>query len=112
MSAAERAKRQSKRDFLNAFKAAVGCKDCGTSEGRLDFDHRDKTTKLFKVGANVCQSWGRLRDEIEKCDVRCASCHAKRHHRDEPGLRNRRGRPNRVTHASPGPETQQRWRLM
>lgn len=83
----ELAKRKWKRDVLNSYKAVLGCVDCGTHEGRMDFDHRDKTTKLFKINCNLDKSWTAIWSEVVKCDVRCASCHAKRHHRDEPGLR-------------------------
>lgn len=79
--------RNAKRQAIDAYKRELGCADCGTKEGRLDFDHRDKTTKRFKVGCSMGASWQTLLVEIAKCDVRCAPCHAKKHHREEPGLR-------------------------
>ena len=54
------------------------CVDCGMTDIRaLQFDHRDPTTKEFSVSLGLVQkySWKRLSKEIEKCDVRCASCH-------------------------------------
>jgi hypothetical protein len=88
LTAAEREKRQQRRAFLAGYKAMVGCKDCGeTDPSRLQFDHRNKATKRFKVGANVGYGWASILAEITKCDVRCGPCHTRRHHRDEPGAR-------------------------
>lgn len=67
-----------KRAVLKTFKEAVGCLDCGTREGRLDFDHRPGTVKEFNLAHPRC-SWERLWAEVAKCDVRCAACHTKRH---------------------------------
>ena len=52
------------------------CVDCGESNILvLDFDHRDRSEKKH----NISHLWDRggkvLRDEIDKCDVRCANCH-------------------------------------
>jgi hypothetical protein len=75
---------ESKRRFLAAVKETCGCIDCGAREGRLDFDHRPGTTKLFSLAHPRC-SWARLLAELEKCDVRCASCHTRRHAREKSG---------------------------
>jgi hypothetical protein len=82
---------ESKRRFLAVVKATCGCVDCGTREGRLDFDHRPGTVKLFNLGHPRC-SWVRLLNELAKCDVRCASCHTARHARDKSGPFALRGR--------------------
>ena len=71
-----------KRRFLTAVKETCGCIDCGTREGRLDFDHRPGTIRLFNLAHPRC-SWARLLAELEKCDVRCASCHTRRHWREK-----------------------------
>ncbi len=68
----------SKLRFLKAVKETIGCIDCGTNERRLDFDHRPGTVKEFTLGKPRV-SWARLLIELEKCDVRCVSCHARRH---------------------------------
>jgi hypothetical protein len=65
--------------WLDAYKRERGCIDCGTKEGRLDFDHRDKTTKLFRVSQWRDRHLWTILPEIAKCDVRCAPCHTKRH---------------------------------
>jgi hypothetical protein len=68
----------SKLRFLHGVKFTLGCIDCGTTEGRLDFDHRPGTIKSFRL-SNARFSWERTLAEIDKCDVRCARCHGLRH---------------------------------
>jgi hypothetical protein len=67
-----------RRARLNEIKRAAGCIDCGTREGRLDFDHRPGEEKLFNV-SRFLGAWEKVEAEIAKCDVRCVSCHARRH---------------------------------
>lgn len=80
---------QRKRAILDALKRERGCVDCGATEGRLDFDHRPGTIKEFNLGRPRA-SLERVLAEVEKCDVRCASCHARRHGIERGGL-NRAG---------------------
>ncbi len=57
------------------------CIDCGEADIRcLDFDHRDPSQKVMNVTMliSIHATWARVAAEIEKCDVRCASCHRKR----------------------------------
>lgn len=57
-----------------------GCVDCGISDlPVLDFDHRGEKTIEVAVAASSGLSTARLMAEIEKCDVRCACCHRRRH---------------------------------
>lgn len=44
----------------------------------LQFDHRDPKDKSNHVGSLVSRSRKRLEDEVGKCDVLCANCHARR----------------------------------
>ena len=67
------------RAKLAAIKAECGCADCGTRAEPLDFDHRPNEVKLFAVSAHLGGSWDRLMAEVAKCDVRCRSCHTRRH---------------------------------
>jgi hypothetical protein len=56
------------------------CVDCWEDDPVvLEFDHRDPTAKKGLVGQ---MSRSTVRAEIEKCDVRCANCHRRRHHRE------------------------------
>ena len=74
---ADQAKRQ--RRWLNRLKVRRGCVDCGYNDwpSALHFDHRPGETKCFEIGKRVSGSWSALLDEVAKCDVRCANCHAK-----------------------------------
>lgn len=77
--AARRAEQAAYTAWIQGIKLDAGCLDCGYREdgARLHFDHRPGTDKLF----NIAKMHGRVRTlaEIEKCDVRCTHCHAKRH---------------------------------
>jgi len=64
---------------IGAYLLEHPCVDCGEGDIRvLDFDHRADTEKAGEVMklAKAAYSWGRVRDEIAKCDVRCRNCHA------------------------------------
>lgn len=76
--------RKERRRFLNAYKQAMGCKDCGIVSDSLHFDHTRKETKAFMVSWAVSYSWNRLLREVEKCEIRCPSCHRQRHYREDP----------------------------
>lgn len=67
----------SKRRFLTALKEMCGCKDCGSKE-RLTFDHKPEEIKLFDLGRPHL-SWKQVIEETWKCDIRCISCHSRRH---------------------------------
>ena len=62
---------------LNAYKA-MGCTDCGEQDPIvLEFDHV-RGQKLGNVSMMVNHtSWGALIREMNKCDIRCANCHAR-----------------------------------
>jgi hypothetical protein len=78
-SARQRTRQAKYQAATDAIKQATGCIDCGTTEGRLDFDHRDDKPRLFIVADGWKYPWDVALAEIAKCDVRCASCHSKRH---------------------------------
>ena len=70
-----------KQDYVNSFLSANTCVDCDEDDpDMLEFDHRDPTTKVDGI-ARCIRSMGltRLKEEIDKCDVRCANHHTKRH---------------------------------
>jgi hypothetical protein len=74
-----------KRRFMRRWKLAAGCIDCGrspTGPRQLHFDHI-RGPKLFEPahGTNS-HGWKALVNELMKCVVRCASCHAKKTWRD------------------------------
>lgn len=68
-----------RREYINALKMKRGCIDCGYNKhsAALEFDHREGETKAFATfSSNLCRAWSVILAEIEKCDVRCANCHA------------------------------------
>ena len=69
------------------------CVDCGEDDLRiLVFHHKNPDEKIGSI-ANVISSrnWREVRAEIEKCDVLCHNCHAKKHYYiDKDGIRRRK----------------------
>lgn len=68
-----------RRAFIQSFKE-VPCTDCGIQYPPwvMQFDHlRDKKFKLNRPQSMTVQD---ILDEIEKCEVVCANCHAQRTH--------------------------------
>lgn len=78
---AARPHRAARRDYLRALKVASGCVDCGfdADPTLLHFDHRPGTVKEFEPAAGAHRTWEKMLAEVAKCDVRCVSCHRKRH---------------------------------
>jgi len=59
------------------------CVDCGIDEPVvLVFDHVGDAPKKYSISKMVFDgaSIKAIEAEIEKCEVRCANCHARRHH--------------------------------
>jgi hypothetical protein len=55
------------------------CQRCGYDRfaGALQFHHRDPAQKVFGLALNgSARSLSRARDEVAKCDLLCANCHA------------------------------------
>ena len=65
------------RDFITRVKRMYGCVDCGISNPIiLEFDHV-RGSKVNNVADMVNQSYSlaTIKEEIRKCEVRCANCH-------------------------------------
>ena len=64
-------------EWFNQIKLQRGCVDCGYNKhpAALHFDHV-RGTKSFLVGARKLCSRERMIEEMSKCEVRCANCHA------------------------------------
>jgi hypothetical protein len=59
--------------------AASGCVDCGEADVCvLDFDHVGEKTATVTHLVRREVGLQRLRDEIARCEVRCANCHRRR----------------------------------
>ena len=50
------------------------CVRCGTTES-LEFDHIDRTTKEYSIGARLYKSLDLLYIEAAKCQLLCTECH-------------------------------------
>jgi len=73
------------RRFVLAYKTSLGCVDCGEQDPVvLDFDHV-RGRKIGRVSSMRAQGWSLLTivREIEKCELRCANCHRRRHNTGE-----------------------------
>ena len=70
--------RQELKDFTNE-KKSVPCKDCGRTfpPEAMDFDHLNASLKIGNVAKMVANAvpLQKVKEEIEKCDVVCATCH-------------------------------------
>ena len=66
-----------RKEFVWRYKMAAGCFDCGYAENAwaLELDHVTGI-KSGTIGLFYHQSWAKLLNELAKCQVRCANCHA------------------------------------
>ncbi len=65
--------------ILEHKRASGGC-HCGESHpAALQFHHRNPAEKSFGISSGATKSLEDLSAELAKCDVLCASCHAKLH---------------------------------
>jgi hypothetical protein len=76
------------RKLLLDFLREHPCVDCGESDPVvLEFDHV-RGQKKFTVGSAVSFSLSVLMVEIEKCEIRCANCHRRRHAKENKWYNN------------------------
>jgi len=74
----KRRHQQKKRQMVREIKEARSCVDCGY-DGHFaakQFDHLPGQIKMFEVSQVERASKQRILDEIDKCEVVCANCHA------------------------------------
>ena len=70
--------REQNRLYLKDYLSSHPCVDCGYSDIRaLQFDHIDMLDdcKSKRVPHFISYSLIRLKEEIAKCEIRCANCH-------------------------------------
>ena len=67
-----------RRHWLNNYKIIKGCERCGYNAhgAALHFDHMDPSKKVDQVSKMLKGNRGRLIEEVRKCRVLCANCHA------------------------------------
>ena len=72
---------EAKKAYVREYLQEHPCVDCGeTDVDMLQFDHRVPSEKT--AGVFQCVHWvgiEKLKEEIDKCDIRCANHHTKRH---------------------------------
>lgn len=71
--------RVNNKAFVDRFKVFKGCIDCGYDKHpeALHLDHvRGVKVKAVSSLISACVSRETLKEEIRKCEVRCANCHA------------------------------------
>jgi len=69
--------RKDNRKFIFEYLSNKKCVDCGESRiPCLQFDHVDEKHKRAVIGDMMHYSRRAIIEEIEKCEVRCANCHA------------------------------------
>ena len=75
-------------DQLNEYKLRAGCARCGYAEhaSSLHFHHLNHKNKKFQISRQLYRKWEDLREEVDKCIVLCANCHAEWHVRANSGL--------------------------
>lgn len=79
-------KRIERREFIHAYKLEQGCAICGynASAVALQFDHIEPSTKSFNISSAVSnRSKEVIEEEIKKCRVLCANCHAIHTHEEK-----------------------------
>lgn len=76
------ARRLIAQEFVNAYKAECGCKDCANDNPIvLDFHHLgDKESSISNMITRG-MPLEKIKAEIEKCVVLCANCHRIEHYK-------------------------------
>ena len=77
-------RKQRNRKFIKNFLYGKKCMDCPENDPvALQFDHR-KGKKIDTVSSMAGRglSIEKIVKEIEKCEIRCANCHLKRHSKE------------------------------
>ena len=71
------------RNWLKEYKETLVCNRCGCTDSRcLVFHHKkDKTHNIADMIRNA-HSIPHILEEIKKCEILCANCHAIEHYND------------------------------
>ena len=76
----QRDSRSKRSKYIQNLKQESGCADCKENYPyyMLEFDHRFGETKLFCISRAPAVSEKMFLEELAKCDIVCANCHAMR----------------------------------
>jgi hypothetical protein len=84
--------RQRNTNFINRVKLKFGCKFCGYKEHSqaLQFDHINKKEKYENISIlkGKCVSINTLKEEMRKCQILCANCHAVKTYQNRDYIKN------------------------
>lgn len=77
VTARNKARKYTHRELIDKLKEAP-CTDCGETFPPcvMHFDHLDAKTKKFNISKKLHCSLRVILDEIAKCELVCANCHA------------------------------------
>lgn len=66
--------------FIKRVKTMFGCSVCGYNKSSvaLHFDHIDVSTKYLEISRMYSANVQTLKNEMRKCQILCANCHAER----------------------------------
>lgn len=73
-----------RKQLVNEIKVQLGCKLCGEKHiSCLEFHHTDPTQKITEISSKKLMNGSEeaFHAEIAKCEVLCANCHRKLHHK-------------------------------
>lgn len=74
-------KKEQLQSYVYEYLKLHSCIDCGEADPTvLEFDHRDTAKKKSGICELVLNksSLKKLKEEIDKCDIRCANCHRRK----------------------------------
>ena len=83
-----KARRSKNQEKVLQYLEKHPCVDCGEKDPVvLQFDHirgkkRNAVSNLSRCG----YGWDTVKTEINKCEVRCANCHIRRHYKTQTGV--------------------------
>lgn len=86
----QRTYRDRNKKFICDYLKEHPCVDCGENDiVVLQFDHINPLEKDDIIAQGIRDKWSikKLKGEIEKCEVRCANCHLKRHAKESYSYR-------------------------
>lgn len=77
----ERRRRELRRWFREVKRTEFSCGECPEDRGpALDFHHPGEKYRGVSQMVNHGYSRGRIREEMERCDVLCGNCHRRKHY--------------------------------
>lgn len=81
VKASKQGNRERAQEYVIEYLKSHPCVDCESADiESLDFDHVLPSTKTANIADMVRDGkpLDRIRDEVAKCEVRCANCHRRR----------------------------------